>query len=221
MKTTSSQVFPTECPSRHFVQCWRGAQSHATPRKGTEDRGIDLKVWVRGILHTQPTHKHLKAYMPASIPGCRRPSLQEEDGGWEGQWARERDRWERERERWHTVLNVTTVLKTPTNLLARNENSKKGRGGKRRAKMVGGREMGRAGIESRKKRREFMYNRKRGWRWSHRWQDEKGFSSLLTVLLANNTQDDKRQNGHPHNYKGLTLSCLMGDQQHQVRCYNL
>lgn len=64
-----------------------------------------------------------------------------------------------------------------------------------------------------------MYSRKRGWRWSHRWQDEKGFSSLLTGLLANNTQDDKRQNGHPHNYKGLTLSCLMGDQQHQVRCY--
>lgn len=111
------------------------------------------------------------------------------------------------------------MLKTPTNLLARNENSKKGRGGKRRAKMVGGREMGRVGIESRKKRREFMYSRKRGWRWSHRWQDEKGFSSLLTGLLANNTQDDKRQNGHPHNYKGLTLSCLMGDRQHQVRCY--
>lgn len=63
--------------------------------------------------------------------------------------------------------------------------------------MVGGREMGRVGIESRKKRREFMYSRKRGWRWSHRWQDEKGFSSLLTGLLANNTQDDKRQNGHP------------------------
>lgn len=60
-----------------------------------------------------------------------------------------------------------------------------------------------------------MYSRKRGWRWSHRWQDEKGFSSLLTGLLAN-TQDDKRQNGHPRNYQGLTLTRLMGAQQHQV-----
>lgn len=60
-----------------------------------------------------------------------------------------------------------------------------------------------------------MYSRKRGWRWSHRWQDEKGFSSLLTGLLAN-TQDDERQNGHPHNYQGLTLKCLMEAQQHQV-----
>lgn len=67
--------------------------------------------------------------------------------------------------------------------MARNENSKEGR---EEVGKDGGRERdGREGIESRKKRREFMYSRKRGWRWSHRWQDEKGFSSPLTGLLAN------------------------------------
>lgn len=112
------------------------------------------------------------------------------------------------------------MLKSPTNLLARNENSRKGRGGKEAGKdggREGGRERdGRVGIESRKKRRELMYGRKRGWRWSLRWQDEKGFSSLLTGLLAN-AQDDKRQNGHRHHQQGPTLGCLTGAGS--IRCH--
>lgn len=60
-------------------------------------------------------------------------------------------------------MNVSTVLKTPTNLLAGNERTG-GRGGNRQAKMERKREMERVRMKSRKERRELMHGQ-RGGEW--------------------------------------------------------
>lgn len=98
-----SADFLAECPGRHFVQWRRGAQSHATLGRGTEDRGIDLKVWVSGILLTHTAHTNTRKlpcqpqFQAPEGPPCRRGM-----GGWEGQRVRERARerqvreWKRE-----------------------------------------------------------------------------------------------------------------------------
>lgn len=112
---------------------------------------------------------------------------------------------ERDRETVMTLLNVTTVLKTPTNLLAGNERTG-GRGG------GDGERERRKGLQCRVKSRggSLCMGREgagEGWRWSDRWQDERDgdkqphhFSSLLTGLLST-TRDDRRQNGHPNKHQ--------------------
>lgn len=65
-----------------------------TPRKGTEDRGIDLKVWVRAILHTQTlerVHASLNSRLQKALPA---------GGGWGmGGPVSERETGEREKEK--------------------------------------------------------------------------------------------------------------------------
>lgn len=168
--------------------------------------------------HIQPTHKHLRAVpKPASLlgtalgpegPRCRRRIGV---GGWQVQRRRQRERqvrgeYERERDTVMTLLNVTTALKTPTNLLAGNERTG-GRGGG----VEGWRERGkRRGLECRVKSSggsSCMGREGVGEGWSDRWQDERDgdkqphhFSSLLTGLLST-TRDDRRQNGHPNKHQ--------------------
>lgn len=111
---------------------------------------------VSSITHIQPTHKYLRAVlMPASLLGTalgpEGPHCRRRMGGWGSQAQRRRrrgqrerqvrgrDEREQERQWWHSVLNVTTVLKTPANLLAGNERTG-GEGGKEGGEETTGRQ---------------------------------------------------------------------------------
>ena len=140
--SSSSKVW-----SRKRAEGWRGTTGHITHQHGDEvmDR---LKryahIWVRDVLdrpsplsrhrkHIQPTHRHLRAVlMPASLLGTalgpEGPLCRRRMGGWgrrvQRRGQRERQVWGRDEraQQWrHSALNVTTVLKTLSNLLAGNE----------------------------------------------------------------------------------------------------
>lgn len=99
-------------------------------------------------------------------------------------------------------MNVTTVLKTPTNLLAGNEGwRRRGEETDRQAKMERERERDGKGENERRGGRECMGSEwVRGGAIEGKMKEmgnkQHHFSCLLTGLPST-THDDRRQNGHP------------------------